>query len=111
MKNHNIFFLLTYAICSFPALSYTEHFNNRSQDELQSINREIESLQEKLASMRQTAVYNEIHAQPYMIDNWHEFAQDIQTTEENEKAILAIKNKIKQLNDDKEVILKRPPSK
>lgn len=70
----------------------------------QNIDQQIEFLENKLADLRNKYLNQEIHAQPYMIDNWHQFAEDIRQTEEHEKEILEIK---KQINDLKQKMQNR----
>lgn len=107
MKNLYTALILTFAATTLPLLSHAENSNSSHQTqlqntELQNIDQEIQSLEEKLSIMRKKQISGEIHAQPYMIDNWHEFAEDIQATENSEKAILAIKKKIEELKERKE---------
>jgi hypothetical protein len=91
--------------------SSAENSHTHIQHELQDIDEEISSLERELESMRKKALNEEMHAQPYMIDNWHEFAEDIQRAEANEKGILATKKKIQALKDLKEALLKQAPLK
>jgi len=77
----------------------------------QDINHEIEFLEKQLKQMRKQALNNEIHAQPYMIDNWHQFAEEIKNSEENEKKIVEIKRKIQELNKKKSLIPQNNPLK
>ena len=82
---------------------------NQNKKELQSLDQEINSLKKHLEEMRKNALNNEIKAQPYMFDNWHQFAEDIRLSEENEKNIQETKKKLQELNDSKEALLKKNP--
>lgn len=110
MKKLPTFLLLTLATSIHPFYLSTTTPSEHSLTELQNINQQIDSLEKQLSEMRRKAVNKEIHAQTYMIDNWHEFAEDINAAEESEQHILAIKKKIHELNDRKETILKETSS-
>lgn len=101
----SVFFLVvTLVTTPISSQSNTSSFKNKT--ELQQIDAEIESLEHELSSMRKEALNHEVEAQRYMIDNWHEFAEDIKKNEENEKAILVLKKKIKKLNERKNSLIK-----
>lgn len=106
-------FLWIFASTTFPIPSHAENppIQNQTQSqtltELQSIDRQINSLNKDLARIRKEALNQEINAQQYMIDNWQEFAENISLNETSEKEILEIKEKIKTLNDRKAFLLKQ----
>jgi chromosome segregation ATPase len=72
------------------------------QNELQNIDQEIDFLNKDLEKARKNALNQEIHAQQFMFDNWHEFSENVGQAETNEKQILEIKKKIKALTERKE---------
>lgn len=81
--------------------------NTREENtpELQELDKQLSSLEKELDMLRKKALNAEIRAQPHMIDDWHEFTQEIGTAEENEKNILAIKKKIHELEEQKQSLL------
>lgn len=112
MKKHYSPLLLT---CAFTFASVTCHAANSTSSPTspaqtatspQTLDQQIETLEKQLATLRRNMLNSEIHAQTYMIDNWHEFAEDINRTEDNEKVILALKKKIQDLKDQKNLQIK-----
>jgi hypothetical protein len=100
-------FYLTYllsAIFSFTSISCYAMNSTLSQTQikLKNLNQEIESLHNELVKMRKDSLNNEMHAQPYMFDNWHEFTESIKLSEESEKNILKIKKQIKDLTQERD---------
>jgi hypothetical protein len=75
------------------------------QEELQGIEEQISTLEHELELLRKKALNAEMHAQPFMFDDWHEFAEDVQASEENEKAIVSLKKKIYTLEEQKQALL------
>jgi septal ring factor EnvC (AmiA/AmiB activator) len=73
--------------------------------ELQELDKQLSSLEKELETLRKKALNAEIRAQPHMIDDWHGFTQEIETAEDNEKHILAIKQKIEELEKQKQSLL------
>lgn len=103
-----LFFFIAAAIPQLHQI-YAKNPELQNKNELQSINEVINSLEKKLSEKRQQTLNEEVKAQPYMFDNWHEFADDIRVAEENEKEILAIKKRLKNLYEEKNR-LSNPPS-
>lgn len=109
--------------CAFTMVSFqcpAENLNPSIQKhtdinhtDIQSIDQQIESLEKQLAQLRRNMLNSEIHAQTYMIDNWHEFAEEINRSEDNEKVILMVKKQIQELKDQKKLLIKdkNPSSK
>ena len=84
--------------------------SSANQDELNAIENEIHRLKNELQEYRKKALSNEVHAQPLMFDNWHQYAEDIRLSEEDEKHISTIKARIAALNERKQAILKNHPA-
>lgn len=74
--------------------------------ELKAINEEIKSLSKELSDFRKRALNEEMKAQPQMFDSWHEFAKNIQLSEEDEKKIFEIKERLRKLNERRKALLK-----
>lgn len=95
-----------FLIFIFTVLSAISHADAEStpqiQNELQGIDQEIDFLKKDLKKLRKDALNQEIHAQQFMFDDWHEFSENVAKAETNEKQILEIKEKIKALTERKE---------
>jgi len=89
------FLIITSLCCATPS----ENFS--TQNTSQNLDQEIEFLEKELEDLRHKALNSEIHAQPYMIDNWHQFAENIRLAEDNEKKIVKIKKRIKNIKEFK----------
>ncbi len=100
-----------FTFVSLPCHAENANPSFQNQNDLQSLDQEIDSLEKELAKLRRNMLNSEIHAQPYMIDKWHEFAEDVSHAEDKEKEILALKKKIQVLNDKKKLLIKDPPTK
>lgn len=87
-------FLLAFCLSSAPLLA--DNTTSR-QTEIDAINTEIDTLSNTLEELRKAAFTREMQAQPYMFDNWDQFAQKIKENEDKEKAILDLKDQIKLL--------------
>lgn len=111
MLNLSPILILIFAFNFFSFHSQAETPTSSTLNELQSIDQEIADLEKELENTRKKIFNKELQAQPYMFDNWHEFAQDIDITEEGEKHISAIKKKIQELEERKESLLKQSSSK
>lgn len=77
-------------------------------DEQQDIDAQITTLRSELKELRRNAFNNEMNAQPYMFDNWHQYAGEINSNEENEKKIKAVKAKISELKKRKQALQNQP---
>lgn len=97
-----LFYLLL--ILVFTLLSTSSHAEStpQIQNELQSIDQEIDFLNKDLKKLRKESLNKEIHAQQFMFDDWHEFSENVAKAETNERKILEIKEKIKVLTEQKE---------
>ncbi len=80
------------------------------QDELNTIETEIQALKLDLQTYRKKSLNEEMQAQPLMIDNWHEYADRITLSEDDEKRVLVIKARMAALNTRKQEILKNHPA-
>lgn len=76
-------------------------------DELNVIDIQIVLLKNQLHKFREDAEKAEIHAQSFMLDNWHQFAEDIRISEDDEKSIQMIKEEIKNFKFIKQQILRK----
>lgn len=72
--------------------------------EMQKIDEQLSSLQSELKDLRRDAFNREMHAQTFMFDNWHEYADEIKANTTDEKKIAEVKAKIKALSDRKEAL-------
>lgn len=104
MKKHYYLPSLLILSCAFTIASFPCLAENSTTS--QTLDQQIETLEKQLATLRRNMLNSEIHAQTYMIDNWHEFAEDINRTEDNEKVILVLKKKIQDLKDQKNLQIK-----
>lgn len=102
--SHIIYPLLLVFLLSFAFCQAANNSALQTNSEIQNINQEIEFLNSELEKMRRDAHNKEMEAQPFMFDNWHEFANDIELSEENEKGILKIKKKIKELKQKRDLL-------
>ena len=110
MKILHLFPLLI-ALIFFSFQSESVPASSHTQIELQKVNTEINNLEEQLVKTRKNALNLELQAQPYMFDNWHEFANDIRMEEENEKKVIIVKEKLKELYKQRETLLNQPAFK
>lgn len=100
-----------FTMVSFQCQAENSNPSFQNHNALETIDQQIEYLQKQLAQLRRNMLNSEIHAQNYMIDNWQEFAEGISLAEDKEKEILAIKKKIQELKDQKNLLIKAPSSK
>ena len=77
--------------------------------EIQSIDTQLESLEGELKNLRKDAFNNEMEAQPYMLESRKEYTESIQASEDDEKRILIVKEKIRLLKERKQALLNEPP--
>lgn len=91
----------------FACVCSSIYANTRGGDnpELQAIDEQLSLLEKQLEILRKKSLNAEIQSQPYMMDNWEEFAEGIETAEENEQKIIAIKKKIQELEKQKKSFL------
>lgn len=114
LKKSTIFFVYSslFLIFAFPLMAATPDTTTTKQStfdwevELKAINEEIQELTKELNEFRKRALNSEMVAQPQMIDSWKEFAKNIRLSEEDEKTILYIKERLQKLNARKNAILK-----
>lgn len=87
------------------------HANNNPQTQtqldLENIDLEIQLLNRQLEKRRKEASNQELEAQPYMRYHWQEFTEDIDHSENREKEVLDIKEKIQKLKAKKASLLKQ----
>lgn len=100
MSNYRIFFFL--ACIASSALLCADAPSSASE-----IDQQILSLQAQLKELRRDAFNDEMDAQPFMFDNWHEYADEITGNENAEKKITKIKAQIDELNKQKQELLKK----
>jgi biotin-(acetyl-CoA carboxylase) ligase len=102
-----LLFLFLTCACTISLPSYSDTPASAPQTELQQIDQEIESQKLLLKKLRKIRQHYEINAQPFMIDNWSEFADEIKSAEDSERAVLKTKQKVKELKERKELLLKQ----
>ena len=88
--------------------STTEH-KMIDSNELQKIDTEIEHLKSSLNKLRKQALNQEMNSQPFLFDNWDQFAEGIEANEENEKQILQIKKEIDALIQLRQSLINQNP--
>ncbi|MEI8365137.1 MAG: hypothetical protein WCF65_01845 [Parachlamydiaceae bacterium] len=71
---------------------------------IDDIDKEIQSLQIELQTTRKQAFNKQMEAQPLMFDNWDEYAEVVQSEENDEQQVTKIKNKIHDLMMRKQVL-------
>jgi len=104
MKRFCTICLLAAAIFFSPLFCFSD--NSSATLTIKNLDSQIESLSTELQTLRKEALNKEIHAQTYMIDDWHQFAEEVEASEESEKAILKIKKKIQELKKQRELLEK-----
>lgn len=112
MASHRMFASLLFFIsCAFLVTQMTESplysietVSSLDKDqELKSIEVELEEINTKLSQYRHGASNAEVNAQPDMINHWHEFVENIREAEKDEKELHI-------LNERKKLLLQRKDS-
>ena len=77
-----------------------------ASNEINKIDAELNNLTTELTAYRKKALNVEMQAQPLMIDNWHSYAEDVRLSEEDQKHVAAIKDRMNVLIERKKALLK-----
>lgn len=67
----------------------------------QTIDEKLKNLHQQLDDLRKKAFNDEMKAQPYMLDDWKQYAEDMEKTEQDEQKVLELKRMIEQLENAK----------
>ena len=100
-------FLLT-STAIVPGVSICQAGENTTEDhELQSLDFELQQLQQDLDLYRTQALNDEMRAQPYMFDHWDRYADYIGENEEDAKNILNLQRRMQTLSDRRQLLMER----
>lgn len=78
-------------------------------EQVQKIDAQLKTMEERLEKIRTKALNDEMDAQPLMFDNWHQYAEKIKASEQDEKQISELKKQINALKALKESLEKESP--
>lgn len=76
-----------------------------SSSQIAAIDKEIALLTSELNKYRLRSFNEEMKAQPYMLEHWHSFSQELKLSEEDQERVLAIKARLQFLQTRRQALI------